>query len=144
MVNYEVFGTEISNSIIGNTCRLHFSITFFDLEFRFPTFSLSPPEPIPYGRYQKLKLRLFALSRGQMVLYKKLLEPPSVNDRNIFRPCHPVPRIGSRSDGWKVRLMGISGRAIEGGGFCQCEAVPELFRLSVKIVPQSFYYCKIL
>jgi hypothetical protein len=40
--------------------------------------------------------------------------------------------------------MGISGRAIEEGGFCQYEAVPELFRLSVKVVPQSFYYCKIV
>jgi hypothetical protein len=36
MVDYEVSGIEISNSIIGNTCRLHFSITFFDLEFRVP------------------------------------------------------------------------------------------------------------
>jgi hypothetical protein len=40
--------------------------------------------------------------------------------------------------------MGSSGRAIEEGGLCQCKAVLVLFRLSVKVLPQSFYYCKIL
>jgi len=40
--------------------------------------------------------------------------------------------------------MGSSGRASEEGGLYQCKAVLVLFRLSVKVLPQSFYYCKIL
>jgi hypothetical protein len=67
-----------------------------------------------------------------------------VNDRNISLPYHLVRSVGSRSNGGKDRLTGSSGRAIEEGGLCQCKAVPVLFRLSVKVLPQSFYYCKIL
>lgn len=67
MVDYEVSAIEIaiveSETPVDYFLRLFSSI--WSSEFIF--LPLSPPEPIPHGRYQKLKLRLFALSWGQKV-----------------------------------------------------------------------------